>query len=332
MNTGQRITFKKKIFNISPGNEFEEAALELFRFQSQHNKVYKRYLDLLGTNTDKISKVRDIPCLPVSLFKTHMIFTENGPAKLVFKSSGTGSMIPSCHYVADPELYKTSFKKCFELFYGTPDNYCILALLPSYLERSDSSLVYMVGELLKESSHPKSGFYLDDLDSLASILSELDSNEESVFLMGVSFALLELVEKYTFTLKNTIVVETGGMKGKRKELTREELHSVLKSGFGVKTIHSEYGMTEILSQAYSVSEGKFFSPPWMNVMIRDAYDPFAYLEAGRNGGINIIDLANIDSCAFLETSDLGRILPDGGFEILGRFDNSDIRGCNLLAE
>lgn len=332
MLADKRNTLINKIFSISSGQEFEDMALKLFRFQSRKNKVYKQYIDLLGINPRSVSSLKDIPCLPVSLFKTHKILTSEEPVKMVFKSSRTGAMIPSHHYLTDINLYRTSFLKCFELFYGDPAYYCILALLPSYLEREDSSLVYMAGELIKKSLHPKSGFYLDDLGKLAANLKELEASNENTLLLGVSFALIDLSEKQDLALKNTIVMETGGMKGRRKEIIREELHSLLKSGLGMKNIHSEYGMTELLSQAYSKSDGKFDCPPWMKIMIRDSYDPFSYVDAGSKGGVNIIDLANIDSCAFIETSDLGKILPDGRFEILGRFDNSDIRGCNLLIE
>lgn len=332
MNTDQRNSLVSKIFHISCSNEFENLALELFHYQSAKNIIYKQYIDLLGINPKSISCLDDIPCLPVSVFKTHKVLTSDEPVKIVFKSSGTAVNIPSNHYLTDIDLYKTSFLKCFNLFYGKPDNYCILALLPSYLERGDSALVYMAEQLIKETKHPQSGFYLNNIDKLAIMLKELEKNNQAVLLLGVSFALIDLAENHNLKLNNTIVMETGGMKGRRKEIVREELHSTLRAGLGVENIHSEYGMTELLSQAYSKSDGRFDCPPWMKIMIRDAYDPFTYLDKGRTGGVNIIDLANIDSCAFLETSDLGKILPCGQFEILGRFDNSDARGCNLLIE
>lgn len=331
MNNAYRIKLINKIFSISSENEFNEAAMVLFRLQSQKNAIYQKYLELLGTDTGRINHITEIPCLPVSFFKTHKIITGDEKTKIIFKSSGTGGDKPSRHYVHDPEIYNTSFLRGFELFYGDPSRYCILALLPSYLERSDSSLVYMAEKLITRSSHPESGFYLDDINKLAKTIRKLETAGENVLLLGVSFALLDLVEKHSFSLKNTIIMETGGMKGRRKELTREELHSIIKYRTGLKDIHSEYGMTELFSQAYSRSGGKFYCAPWMKVMIRDSYDPFTYVARGRNGGVNIIDLANTDSCAFIETSDLGTILPDGRFEILGRFDNADIRGCNLLA-
>ncbi|MFO7922921.1 MAG: acyltransferase [Bacteroidales bacterium] len=331
MKSDKRTELIKKIFSLKTEDEFVEIAMEIFAFQSQHNDVYKKYLHLLGTEIQKVSSFDDIPFLPVSMFKTHRVITGNTPAGQIFKSSGTGGGRRSYHYIADPGLYKASYLRCFELFYGSPGNYCILALLPSYLERSDSSLVYMAGGLAEKSRHPESGFYLNDHTRLAETIKELERNNRNVLLMGVSFALLDLVEKHSLPLKNTIVMETGGMKGRRKEMTREELHSIIISKTGLKNVHSEYGMTEMFSQAYSKGEGKFRCPPWMAVKIRDVYDPFTYLPEGRRGGVNVIDLANIDSCAFLETADLGRMLPGGEFEILGRFDNSDIRGCNLLS-
>lgn len=332
MHTIDRKKFINKIFSLSSESEFEEAAMELFRAQSQHNRVYKKYLQLLGAGTSNIKGIMDIPCLPVSLFKTHRIIMDGKKSSLVFRSSGTGGDIPSRHHVHDPRLYQASFRNCFERFYGPPRDYCILALLPSYLERTDSSLVYMAGKLIEKSSHPESGFYLNNTGKLARTIARLEKEETNAILLGVSFALLELVEEHPFSVKTTRIMETGGMKGRRKELTREELHQILRSNTGAKVIHSEYGMTEMLSQAYSRGGGKFSSPPWMKVMIRDSYNPFSYLARGRSGGVNIIDLANMDSCAFLETSDMGRMLPEDKFEILGRFDHSDIRGCNLLAE
>jgi hypothetical protein len=332
MQTGDRKNFIKKIFSLSSGQEFEEAALELFRYQSAENKVYREFLEHLGIRPEKIRRLTGIPFMPVSFFRTHRIISGNVETRVTFRSSGTGSYVPSCHHVHDPGLYQASFLKCFEIFYGPPARWCILALLPSYLERGDSSLVYMAGKLIEKSRHPDSGFYLEDMAALAARLMELEKQPAGILLLGVSFALLDLVENHDLSLKKTVIMETGGMKGRRKELTREELHSILKAKTGATRIHSEYGMTEMLSQAWSRSEGRFSSPPWMKVIIRDSYDPFSYMPSGRSGGINIIDLANMDSCAFLETSDLGRLHPDGRFEVIGRFDNSEVRGCNLLAE
>lgn len=332
MNAGLRKNLVKKIFSINSGGEFEKTALEVFAYQSANNIIYKTYLDYLGLNPNVVNCTRDIPCLPVTMFKTHKVLTACPEIKLVFKSSGTTGMMRSTHYVADSEIYETSFLKCFESFYGDPEKICILALLPSYIERGDSSLVYMVKGLIEKSSNRRSGFYLDDIDRLVATLRSLEADDENTLLLGVSFALLNLAERHKFALKNTIIMETGGMKGKRREMIREELHAILKTGLGVETIHSEYGMTELLSQAYSTGEGIFATPPWMKIVIRDPYNPLARLPQGRSGGVNIIDLANIDSCAFIETADLGKIHPDGKFEILGRFDSSDIRGCNLMAE
>jgi phenylacetate-coenzyme A ligase PaaK-like adenylate-forming protein len=251
MHTEDRKKFIKKIFSLSSESEFEEAAMELFRFQSQHNRVYKKYLELLGTRTSGIKGIMDIPCLPVSLFKTHRIIMAGRKSNHVFRSSGTGGDIPSHHHVHDLQLYQASFLNCFEHFYGPPPDFCILALLPSYLERTDSSLVYMAGKLIEKSSHPESGFYLNNTGKLAGTIAMLEKEGTDTILLGVSFALLELVEEHTLSVKTTRIMETGGMKGRRKELTREELHQVLKSKTGAKEIHSEYGMTEMLSQAYS---------------------------------------------------------------------------------
>jgi phenylacetate-coenzyme A ligase PaaK-like adenylate-forming protein len=332
MHEDDRNNFIARIFSLSTEHEFEAAAMELFTIQSRQNSVYRKYLELTGSARRKINRITDIPCLPVSFFKTHRIVTGEKESRIIFRSSGTGGVATSRHHIHDPELYKTSFLNSFEMFYGPASKYCILALLPSYLEREDSSLVYMVRHLIEASSHPDSGFYLDDTGKLAARLKRLEAEQADVLLLGVSFALLDLVENHTLPLRKTIMIETGGMKGRRKELTREELHLELSLKTGLKNIHSEYGMTELLSQAWSMAEGRFSPPPWMKVMIRDSYDPFTYIAGNRSGGVNIIDLANIDSCAFIETSDLGRLLPGGEFEILGRFDHSDIRGCNLLAE
>jgi phenylacetate-coenzyme A ligase PaaK-like adenylate-forming protein len=331
MHSNWRKTLIRKAFKISTRDDFEQTALEIFAYQKENNKVYKRYIELLGKSSASISHIHDIPCLPVSIFKTHKVLSSSESGKIIFRSSGTSGSAASKHYV-EPGIYEDCFLKCFEMFYGKPHNYCILALLPSYLERGDSSLIYMAKRLIGMTSGSDSGFYLDDMGMLAETLMRLEDAGEKIILLGVSFALLELAEKFDISLQNTIVMETGGMKGRRKELTREELHGILKSRFGVKVIHSEYGMTELLSQAYSKGEGKFLCPPWMKILIRDPYNPLSYLNGERNGGVNIIDLANIDSCAFLETGDLGRSYPDGHFEILGRFDHSDLRGCNLLVE
>ncbi|AYN69404.1 acyl transferase [Euzebyella marina] len=320
----------QSIFNIATTEEFESATMETFQFQYQNNEVYRLFCDYLEKSPNIISKIEDIPFLPISFFKTHPIISGIGQAETVFTSSGTTGSQTSKHQVLDLNLYEESFLKGFELFYGDISDYCILALLPSYLERNGSSLIYMVDRLIKESKHEASGFYLKDLTSLVSNLSSLEKKSQKTLLIGVSFALLDLVEEYGLSLEHTIVMETGGMKGRRKELIREELHEILTKGFGVRQIHSEYGMTELLSQAYSSGKGIFKTPPWMKILIRDTEDPLSYQTIGKTGGINVIDLANRDSCSFIATQDLGKLHSDGSFEILGRFDHSDVRGCNLM--
>ncbi len=319
-----------EIFSITNEREFNELALRIFNYQAENNKVYKEYLFHLGTNVAAINHIEDIPFLPIEFFKSHKVITgEQEPIK-TFYSSGTTGSDRSNHLITDISVYETSFSKSFEKHYGKIEDQCILALLPTYLENESSSLVYMVDHLIQNSNHPDSGFYLNNIDDLASKLKKLNNNNTKVLLLGVSYALIDLAERFPMNLSNIIIMETGGMKGKRKEMTKKELHSLLASKFGVNAIHSEYGMTELLSQAYSKEKGKFMTPPWMKIFIRDTYDPFHYLEQEKSGGINVIDLANIYSCSFIETKDLGKINPDGSFEILGRFDYSDIRGCNLL--
>lgn len=318
------------IFSIKNESDFESVALLVFKYQAKFNPVYKKYLNILKKDVSKIKSTIDIPFLPIDFFKTHRIITETNNPEKTFLSSGTTGMVRSNHFITDLSVYEKSFIKSFELFYGPITDFCILALLPTYLENESSSLVYMADHLIHLSKHPQSGFYLNNIDELAQKLQLLEKENTKVLLIGVSYALIDLAEKFPLKLKNTIVMETGGMKGKRKELTRLELHNLLSQKLGVKSIHSEYGMTELLSQAYSKGDGKFFCPPWMKVFIRDTYDPFSFLEYGKSGGINIIDLANINSCSFIETKDLGKINLNGSFEVLGRFDYSDIRGCNLL--
>ncbi|MAU71481.1 MAG: acyl transferase [Pseudozobellia sp.] len=320
----------QSIFNIATTEEFESATMETFQFQYQNNEVYRLFCDYLEKSPNIISKIEDIPFLPISFFKTHPIISSVGQAETIFTSSGTTGNQTSKHQVLDLNLYEESFLKGFELFYGDISDYCILALLPSYLERNGSSLIYMVDRLIKESKHEASGFYLKDLTSLVSNLSSLEKKGQKTLLIGVSFALLDLVEEYGLSLEHTIVMETGGMKGRRKELIREEFHEILTKGFGVGQIHSEYGMTELLSQAYSSGQGIFKTPPWMKILIRDTEDPLSYQSIGKTGGINVIDLANRNSCSFIATQDLGKLHSDNSFEILGRFDHSDVRGCNLM--
>ncbi|RZT92306.1 acyl-protein synthetase LuxE [Ancylomarina subtilis] len=321
---------KHKIFKIKSNEEFKQTALEVFRFQAIHNPVYAEYIKLLNIEIDQVKSIDQIPFLPIEFFKSHKVVSTTEEAKAIFTSSGTSGNLTSRHYVPDLGIYEDSFTKGFEAFYGPVKDYCILALLPSYLEREGSSLIYMMEKLIKDSGHPKSGFYLNNHEELIANLAQLKSQNQKVLLLGVSFALLELAENHKLELGDVIVMETGGMKGRRKEMTREELHAIFTSRLGVKKIHSEYGMTELLSQGYSKGDSLFETPAWMKILIRDAYDPFSYEKTGRSGGVNVIDLANLYSCAFIETQDLGKIHADGKFEILGRFDNSDIRGCNLL--
>ncbi len=321
-----------RIFGISDDEQFQELALEVFKFQAAENPVYKAYLDHLGILPGSVKTLYEIPFLPVELFKRHRVVTGDQDHEIIFESSGTTGESTSKHYVCDLGLYRRSFTSAFRLFYGDPSGYCILALLPAYLERQHSSLVYMANELIQLSGHPGSGFYLDDFKGLIHQLETLENEHQPTLLLGVSFALLDLAQNFPIDLKNTVVMETGGMKGRREEVTRKELHERLCLGLKLGSIHSEYGMTELLSQAYAKHEGIFHTPPWMSVLIRDPYDPLSMMSREGSGGINIIDLANLYSCAFIATQDIGKITPDGGFEVLGRFDNSDIRGCNLMLE
>ncbi len=320
----------EKIFSISSSAEFEAVSIEVFRHQYHKNCVYRNFCRHLNVEPTEINKISDIPFLPIQFFKTHKVLVKGIVPQIVFTSSGTTGQPTSKHIIGDLTLYEQSFQKTFRQFYGAPEKWIFLALLPSYLEREGSSLIYMVQHLIKKSNDPLSGFYLNDLDALKEAIIAGVKTSKKIMLIGVSFALLDLVEKFKFQLKNTVVMETGGMKGRRKEMIREELHTILKDGFGLKHIHSEYGMTELLSQAYSKGEGLFECPPWMRFLIRDPEDPLSYLSPGKTGGLNIIDLANFNSCSFIATQDLGKTHANGQTEILGRFDNSDIRGCNLL--
>lgn len=307
---------------------FEKRALRLFKEQSQKCLPYHQYLKLLKTDIESISSLAEIPFLPIQFFKTHSIIANGTKPAIRFSSSGTTGMERSQHLVVDLSLYEYSFRTAFENFYGTIENYRVLALLPSYLEREGSSLIYMCEDFINKSKHPQSGFYLHNLNELAEVLKE----DNPTILLGVTYALLDLAELGPFQLNNTIIMETGGMKGKRKEMLKDELHQKLCKAFGVDFIHSEYGMTELLSQAYSKGNGRFSSPHWMRVFSRDIEDPFSLTKNGKTGGLNIIDLANIHSCAFIATQDLGRVYTDQTFEVLGRFEQSDIRGCNLLVQ
>lgn len=320
--------FSDRIFNVNK-NEFEQLALEVFNFQYHYNELYKSYVDTLNINARKITSIRQIPFLPISFFKSHQIKTTSYDAQVVFESSGTTQTTNSRHYVKDVSLYKESFIKGFEKFYGSIGSWCILGLLPSYLERTNSSLIVMIDGLMRLSNHQQSGFYLYEHEKLNETLRHLENERQQIMLIGVTFALLDFAEKYQLQLKHTVVMETGGMKGRRKELTRQETHAVLKNRLGVNVIHSEYGMTELLSQAYSKGEGKFECVPWMKVLVRNEDDPFDVREHG-SGIINIIDLANIYSCSFIATDDAGNVFDDDTFEVSGRVDNSDLRGCSLL--
>jgi hypothetical protein len=318
------------IFNLQSNAEFEKLALDIFRLQVEHNLVYKQFCLFLGKTPANVKAIADIPFLPIAFFKTKKVVSGTFKTEVFFTSSGTTGSNTSTHEVSNISIYEQSYLTGFEQFYGSVKDFCILALLPSYLERKDSSLVYMVDDLIQKSNHPDSGFYLDEFESLHNKLKRLDAKGSKVLLIGVSFALLDFIEKYPLKLNNTTILETGGMKGRRKELIREELHHSLKIGFGVDNIHSEYGMTELLSQAYSDGNGIFRTPPWMKVLIRDTEDPLSIQSYGKTGGLNVIDLANVNSCSFVATQDLGKQHADGSFEILGRFDHSDIRGCNLM--
>ncbi|AEV32961.1 Acyl-protein synthetase, LuxE [Owenweeksia hongkongensis DSM 17368] len=322
--------FKDRVFGIQTEEEFEQLALELFRFQAENNTVYKEYLSYLKLHAFQIDRVSEIPFLPISFFKTHQIKTGVFDSAISFSSSGTGDGTTSKHAIADLSVYENSFNTAFGQFYGNAKDWCILALLPSYLERQGSSLIYMAEALIQQSEDADSNFYLNQWDELYAVLQKKKGEGKKTLLLGVSFGLLDFVERYQISFDDLTVMETGGMKGRRKEMIRTDLHAILKQGFGVKNIHSEYGMTELLSQGYSKGEGRFNCPPWMKIITRQTDDPFSATRKGKTGGINVIDLANIDSCAFIETQDLGRIYEDDSFEVMGRFDNSDIRGCNLM--
>jgi hypothetical protein len=321
------------IFDPKNSESFSESALEIFKFQAEKNPVYRLFIASLGRTPGSVKKVSDIPFLPVGFFKTQKVIVEGRPVEMVFESSRTTGDIPSRHFVSDLKIYELSFIESFRYFYGEPFEYFIAALLPSYTERKNSSLVYMTEGLIKKSLNKESGFYEKDLKGMIKNIQKAKSSGQKTFLIGVSFALLDLAIDFSPDLSGTIVMETGGMKGRRKEITREELHGVLIKKFNTPLIHSEYGMTELMSQSYSKGNGIFFCPPWMKVLIRDPQDPLSIIAgSGITGGINIIDLANIYSCSFIATGDYGKLNENGGFGISGRFDNSDIRGCNLMAE
>lgn len=321
---------KETIFTLNNQASFKEAALQVFRYQAANCAVYNAFIDGLRIDPVLVFELGQIPFMPVEFFKSHRVVTGDAEAEVVFTSSGTTGMVTSSHAVTDVSWYVQSFRLAFNLFYGDITDYTVLALLPAYLEREGSSLIYMAQDMITQSTYPDSGFFLYNHAELHAILQKQKATHKPTLLIGVTFALLDFVEQYQIDFPGLIVMETGGMKGRRKEMIREELHTMLCAGFGVSAIHSEYGMTELLSQAYSKGEGIFNCPPWMKVITRDTNDPFTMVGDGKTGGVNIIDLANINSCSFIATQDLGKVYADGSFEVLGRFDNSDIRGCNLL--
>lgn len=346
----ESMKIEKQIFHLASSSDFDRCAMETFHYQAQHNLIYKKYLELLKCNPEAIQIISEIPFLPIEFFKTHEVTVQHQPltnlrsagqasnhlptaiGTRTFTSSGTTGQEVSKHIVNDISIYEKSFRKGFEMFYGPAADYCILALLPSYLERKGSSIVYMMDALIKDSQHPQSGFYLDDFDKLHGVLKLMREKKQKTLLLGVTYALLDFAEQHQIDFPSLIVMETGGMKGKREEMIRSEVHEILKKGFGVEHIHSEYGMTELLSQAYSKGEGIFNSPPWMKLIIHQQHDLFSEEETGKTGVISVIDLANIHSCAFITTQDVGRVHADGSFEVLGRTDFSDVRGCNLMVE
>jgi phenylacetate-coenzyme A ligase PaaK-like adenylate-forming protein len=321
---------KQDVFSINNKEQFEQAALQVFNYQAKNCAIYRQFIDGLKIDLANIDAVEKIPFLPIEFFKSHRILSSNEPVEVTFTSSGTTGMVTSSHDVIDKTWYEDSFRSAFRLFYGDIRDYTVLALLPSYLEREGSSLIYMADDLIKQSDNQDSGFFLYNHNELYHQLKKQQQAQKPTLLIGVTFALLDFIENFNVNFPELIVMETGGMKGRRKEMIRDELHDVLCKGFGVSAIHSEYGMTELLSQAYSKDNGIFECPPWMQIMIRDTNDPMTALSNGKTGGINVIDLANINSCSFIATHDLGKTYADGSFEVLGRFDQSDIRGCNLL--
>jgi len=321
---------KEQVFSITNNAEFNAAAVQVFRHQAVKCVVYGKFIQGLKIDPAKVDRIEQIPFLPVEFFKSHSVVSNADPVEITFSSSGTTGITTSRHHVTDVSWYIESFRRAFQLFYGDITNYTILALLPSYLEREGSSLIYMAEDLIKQSANPNSGFYLYNYEDLYHQLKKQQQAKKPTLLIGVTFALLDFVEQHPIDFPELVVMETGGMKGRRKEMIREELHEILGKGFGVDAIHSEYGMTELLSQAYSKGNGIFNTPPWMRIITRDTNDPMSLVTDGKTGGVNIIDLANINSCSFIATQDLGKVFAGNSFEILGRFDNADIRGCNLL--
>jgi hypothetical protein len=320
-------SFVNKIFQVK--KNFTGLAVEVFHYQYEQNAVYKSWCDCLGLDKNGILSIQDIPFLPISFFKTHQILSGNNEYELSFESSGTTQTNKSRHYIKDAAIYTESFTRAFELFYSDIKDWCIIGLLPSYLQQQHSSLINMVDELIKRSGHAESGFYLNEVEKLYQVLLRLEQHQQKTLLISVTYALLDFAEQYPTQLSSTIIMETGGMKGRRKEITRNEVHNILKQQFGVPQIHSEYGMSELLSQAYAKANGIFNCPPWMKVLVRDEDDPLLVKTKGK-GALNIIDLANVNSCAFIATDDVGEVFEDGSFSVAGRLDGSDIRGCSLM--
>ncbi len=329
MNRGELL---KNIFNVSDDQDFLKCSLDVFNFQYCNNLTYRKFVDGCKIRPAEVDSLIKIPFLPIDFYKSLVVKTNDFLEEKVFTSSGTTAALVSKHFVRDLSVYENSFLLSFEMFYGIPEKYVFLALLPSYLERTGSSLIYMIDKLINLSGDNRSGFFLYDHEKLRNLLLELKKEEKNVILIGVTYALLDFAKEYQIDFPELIVMETGGMKGKRKEMVRDEVHQILMPAFNVGSIHSEYGMTELLSQAYSKDNGVFNCPQWMKVLIRDMYDPFQYCNVGATGGINVIDLANLDSCSFIATQDLGKKSGAHSFEIVGRYDASDIRGCNLMIE
>jgi len=332
LNLPARNEIIEMIFAIRSQSEFENCCMLVFYYQITHNKIYVDWINALGLDVNKVKTVADIPFLPISFFKTHKVCAATAPFDVEFSSSGTTGTETSTHFVKDVEIYKKSFIKTFELQYGMANECVIIGLLPTYLERTGSSLIYMCNELITKSERPESGFYLDEFEKLKVLLAQLKQRNQKTILFGVAYALLDFAETNPASWNNLYVIETGGMKGKRKEMVREELHADIRNNWPIQHLHSEYGMTELLSQAYYDDHKSFTCPSWMKIKIRDTSDPFHYMGENKTGGINVIDLANLDSCSFIATQDLGKLLNDGRFEVLGRFDYSDMRGCNLLLQ
>ena len=317
-----------KIFDIKNNEQFEKTALEMFNYQINHNPIYRSYAKYILKKGSPVS-IYEIPFLPISFFKNEQIICKSRAVQKVFLSSGTKGQ-KSKHLISDITIYEKSYLQTFNLFYGDIKKYCVLSLLPNYRKNDSSSLIYMIDDLIEKSEHKSSGYYLDNYEKLTYMLSELEKKNEKAILFGVSHALLDLAEKFPQKLNNTIIIETGGTKGSMKEIIKQELHEKLKKAFSLIEVHSEYGMTELLSQSYSKGNGIFKSPPWKKILIRDINDPLSIIGNNKTGGINIIDLANIYSCPFIATQDLGKAFENQTFSILGRYDNADVRGCNLL--